>query len=268
MTKKILLFLILLSPLAAYTSSLPKASHEDWKQLLMQDTLTLYAPVSLSTFKKTLKLTISPETTIAASALHHQDHLALVVNQGLLDSPRLTPDILRMVLCHELGHLFGGAPRRNIPPEWDGPVATDGQSFHSAEGQSDYYASVVCFRRLVRMRPNMQTSIKRAGPRLTARCDQAWTDAKERALCLRTALAGQDFLNLVFEFPISTENTDSSISPVLIRDTYPSRQCRLDTIINGALCSETFSSALNFSQMEKNDCSFQEAKRPLCWYHQ
>lgn len=74
----------------------------------------------------------------------------VIVNRGLIENPKLSLDGFRMILCHEVGHLFSGAPRRPIPVEWDGPTAPDSLSFLSSEGQSAYYATAVCFRALAK----------------------------------------------------------------------------------------------------------------------
>lgn len=235
------------------------AYSQEWKTKIIEDAKSIYTPVSISTFQIPILFRESDDDSVGASAEHNAESLSVVINSGLLKSQRLTPDGLRMILCHELGHLFGGAPRRNIPMEWEGPVAHDGMSFMSSEGQADYYAGLVCFRTMLQMKEAGEPSpdMSRVGPKLREKCFGNET-------CMRAGLAGEDFLKLVFEFPISCEKEDTSVTPVLIRDSYPGRQCRLDTIVRGNLCSEEKPLVLDFNQSSVNSCS--ESPRPECWY--
>ena len=173
-----------------------------------------------------------------------------------------------MIICHELGHLFGGAPRKNVPPEWDGPVGSDGMSLMSSEGQADYYASSACFKRMLTLeKQSPRIDLKRVGPVLKNKCQAiAKKNGKDLEACLRSALGGLDFLNLVRDFPISCEHEDKNIAPQLIRDSYPERQCRLDTIINGTLCSEVLPLSLHPFDDSKNTCVSSYALRPKCWF--
>lgn len=231
-----------------------------WGVEIISHANSLYRPVSWSTFGKPIKFEIADNQSTSASADHLFQELKVVVNSGLLSSPRLSPDGLRMIICHELGHLFGGAPRKNVPMEWEGPVAHDGMSFLSSEGQADYYAGLSCFKELVKLAEGddiQPADASRVGSNLKAKCG-------EDQLCLRGALAGVDFLNLNFDFPISCEVKDEEVTPVLIRDSYPGRQCRLDTIVNASACNDLQSLSLDFSDATKNEC--ESNRRPLCWY--
>ena len=53
---------------------------------------------------------------------------------GLARHKLVTPDGFALVACHEMGHHLGGAPRRG--------------GWASNEGQSDYYATTKCARRI------------------------------------------------------------------------------------------------------------------------
>ncbi len=230
--------------------------------------MTLYAPVAISAFGKPLKLEMRYGSTQAAAAHHNFTSLDLIVYEGLLDSPRLTADGLRMIICHELGHFFAGAPRKNVPQEWDGPIADDGLSYLSSEGQGDYYAGMVCFRKLVEVASGIapQPDVKRVGPKLNHKCSVvAGYKGKELETCLRSGLAGEDFLKLTYEFPISCEKEDTTVASELIRDSYPGRQCRLDTMVQGGLCLNAGKLVLDFMSLEKSWCKEFLAIRPDCW---
>lgn len=232
----------------------------NWSTDIISHANSLYQPVSWATFGKPINFEISEDQSAGASADHQFQELKVVVNSGLLSSPRLTPDGLRMIICHELGHLFGGAPRKNIQMEWEGPVAHDGMSFLSSEGQADYYAGLSCFKEMIKLAEGdniIPANMARIGPNLKAKCG-------DDQLCLRGALAGVDFLNLNYDFPISCEVKDEEETPVLIRDSYPGRQCRLDTIVSASACNEMQMLSLDFDDASKNEC--ESNQRPLCWY--
>jgi hypothetical protein len=242
---------------------------QEWKRQILEDASSLYEPIARESFKKSLHINIKQNNLSYASADHDENELRVTINSGLLDSDRLTPDSLRMIVCHELGHLFGGAPRRNVPVEWDGPMAQDGLSLLSSEGQADYYAAVVCFKKFISLPQSPSerpTDITRAGPVFKNKCLSSTSTPLEYNNCLRAGLAAIDFLNLVRDFPISCEKHDSSHAKTLIRDFYPERQCRLDTMINGTLCQRETPFVLNFHNPDLNDCGTHSTKRPACWY--
>lgn len=190
--------------------------HASWQQEIINKAHLVYNPISEQKFNKPLLINVSENPSIAASADHGYHVLKVDIYSGALSTPRLTPDSLRMLICHELGHLFGGSPNRNLPYEWDGPVGDDGMSLMSAEGQADYFAGSECFQKIT------ESSVTPE----------------------RIEKAGLSFLNLVMDFPISIDTPDLTVTPVLIRDSYPGRQCRLDTIVRAA----------------------RNQSRPACWF--
>ena len=182
----------------------------------------------------------------SASAEWIDGRMAVIVNRGLLLAPRLTLDALRMILCHEVGHWLAGPPRKNVPAEWLGPVGADGFSNSSSEGQSDFFAARSCFPKMVQGQNHSEFFVAPDSSRIKKLCAEAWKmKSAAYLLCLRTAVASLQFLTLTFPFPISLETPDTTVSSVLIRDFYPNRQCRLDTLVAGAL---------------------REAPRPACWF--
>lgn len=210
-------------------------------------------------------------TSLAAYVERNSDFATLTVTDALIFSSRTSVDGLRMTLCHELGHILGGAPRRDVPLEWDGPVAHDGRSEISAEGQADYYASLVCFPRLVRGHDHkaalagnpVQSEIGEA-------CDRAHGRGSEDSLiCRRSAAGGHNMLTLVRHFQISSTTPSQMTAPSTITNSYPDRQCRLDTILAGSRCSQNsrpHQIRLDFDRAEQNECLSTIAARPKCWY--
>jgi hypothetical protein len=241
---------------------------KDWQDQIIEEAKELYGPIALESFSKPLIIRKLNDRSVVASADHGLDHLSVNLYQGLLDAKRLNPDSLRMVICHELGHLFAGAPRKNIPMEWDGPIASDGMSYMSSEGQADYYASAVCFRKLLE---NSQIDYpldrSRVGPHFLSKCQiKGQLETNDLDICLRAGMAGFDFLNLAYEFDISCENHSEHIASQIIRDAYPDRQCRLDTFIQGSFCNIDMPLVMDFFDDQKNTCFLPQAGRTKCWY--
>lgn len=207
----------------------------------------------------------------SASAIHDGKTMKVVLYSGLMKDPRSSEDNLRLTICHELGHLFGGAPRRHVPDEWDGAMAPDGLSLMTSEGQADHYASAVCFRRLVQGQDHkaelQKTTWKVNQEPFRKNCETSWPAGSEDALiCQRAVIAGDNFLKLVKEFEISIE----SHSPVevfqTITDFYPDRQCRLDTFAAGARCRTVLPLQLDFMDPKLGECAQPEGMRPTCWF--
>ena len=60
---------------------------------------------------------------------------------GNLTNEYMTLDSLALLVCHELGHFLGGAPKRiYLDPEED-------QEWNTVEGQADYFSTLKCMKR-------------------------------------------------------------------------------------------------------------------------
>jgi len=249
--------------------SLRTSAHASPFGELMSRALELYQPVAHAS-GQTFEIRITEASHDSASA-GFEGRLAYVeVPRRVLENPRLNADTFAIILCHEIGHLYGGSPRKSQSFEGTQPVAEDGFTFSTSEGQSDYFATAVCFRRLAHeSAPLVEIGKSQAVPALVqAQCQTSWpTSIESRQLCERAAVASFQFLRLSFAFPISFETPDSSTAPHLIRDSYPSRQCRLDTLFRGALCPDEMPLKLDFWNSNLNDCKTHvNAQRPACWY--
>lgn len=238
----------------------------DWQNQIVKDVEKLYRPLAAS---EGLKLTIEEDTQgslAVASAENDGVHASVIVQSGMFRSPRLTPDALRLIICHELGHIFGGAPRRHVPPDWTGAIAADGLSLMSAEGQADYYASMICFPRLVQGQNHAEVLKKENVDEATKKLCAQKNSEEEILICQRTAAGALAFLNLVKDFGISIATPDTSVATKLDRDTYPFRQCRLDTFMAGALCQSRRGLRLDALDPVQSGCESAQGQRPACWY--
>ncbi len=203
----------------------------------------VYAPVFAARGLK-LEFVEDRQGIMSARADITADGRAVVgVDAGVRANPLLSEDGFRFMVCHEIAHLLGEPPRRPPPPEYDGPVGTDGLTLFSAEGQADY-AAAACLRRLLDG-GNHADDARPAFPYTASRCAARFSDAADAALCRRVAMAGWDFIRaMTIQVPIAFDTPSQEAVARTLDEIYPTRQCRLDTVLAGAL----------------------EAPRPACWY--
>lgn len=72
-----------------------------------------------------------------AGVSFYENRFRLMILGGTTRIEGMTPDSYAAIVCHELGHLIGGAPFQTIQhAEWS-----------SSEGQSDFFAASVCLPR-------------------------------------------------------------------------------------------------------------------------
>jgi hypothetical protein len=150
----------------------------------------------------------------------------------------MTMDGVAMTLCHELGHGIGGAPFKDKVDK----------NQVSTEGQSDYFATRSCIKRIFKRLPEEVPVI--APSNFTAKlCESHFKKKEELYLCNRGFQAlevERMFLRTQGTSDVYYENPDLSIAKKI--DTtptfYPKPQCRLDTMMAGIL----------------------EQNRPRCWW--
>lgn len=196
---------------------------------------------------------------------------------GLARRPEITPDGYALVVCHELGHHFGGYPFYSALLRWG-----------ASEGQSDYFATQVCARRIWEHSKKTNAMLaKKSHARLDHACDGVWQSNDDRNLCYRITTAGISLASLLAaangeKNPTLETRDTTKVSQSL--DGYPSAQCRLDTYLHGALCTqmanphvipgktdrigansrETEKEASRYSCME--EANFRVGYRPRCWF--
>ncbi len=120
---------------------------------------------------------------------------------GLAALPNGTEDVFALVLCHELGHLYGGIPYN------------DEYNKMAVEGQADYWAGKVCFEQVLPLLEKREGSFEERGT--------------EAALILTAFFAD----NRSLPRPDLRTPDLSIVSQVL--KTHPQPQCRLDTYVSG-----------------------------------
>ncbi len=169
-------------------------------------------------------------------------------------------DAVSYVVCHELGHHFGGAPLKKTFGSDD--------SWAVSEGQSDYWAMNKCLRRVFK-KDNNREFVKKLNvtSEVREKC-KVFTVTEERAICQRMMVAieqtyfVQEFSALLF----SRDHTE-------VEQTYtehPNAQCRVETLVAGTLCGiDLYYKNDNNSELNGNCNPFNGpavGQRPSCWF--
>lgn len=192
------------------------------------------------------------------------------LNGGAFRNDVMNQDSLAFTACHEISHVIGGNPHYMNDEFWG-----------SAEGQADYAAANLCLKRLWEDDDNLSAIQGLAIPAAIAqRCATAFPDPQEAALCQRTVMAGAAFAENYRRYkirtftgarsgarwsavaaPLSLLKPSSEVARKLNRS-YPTPQCRLDTVIAGALCTKGQAFRLDsLNEPDRLNCV-----RPRCWF--
>lgn len=165
------------------------------------------------------------DSTVNANTSRFFGSVTLNMYGGLARRPEVTAEGFALVMCHELGHAYGGTP---YIQEWQKM---------SAEGQSDYYGAKECLQKVL---PKVEMPSVTATSYTERRCKERGaigTDVYN--ICIRQLDGSQSLGKLLaaikkvpepnFETPDTTVVTQTELS-------YPKTiQCRLDSYHNGTL---------------------------------
>ncbi len=224
---------------------------------------TIYAPI-VSNMGGTLRInrkwgdgTVNANATRAGS---------WVVNMfgGLARHQTITEDGFALVLCHEIGHHLGGAPK----------VAGFLNRWASNEGQSDYFATLKCLRKAFLNDKNSTIVRKLNAPAaLTQACAKAWPNKDDKAICVRSGMAGASVAALFAALrnkPEAKFETPDTKVVAKTDDAHPAHQCRLDTYFQGALCEIGLNEDVSQKDEVQGTChgslGHTLGLRPLCWF--
>jgi hypothetical protein len=152
---------------------------------------------------------------------------------GITRLPYVTDDLVRSLVCHELGHHLAGYPFKD-------------NGWAAAEGQADYFAIHAClpevWQKIADSSDAQVEELAQVDPLLRTRCQSVFDKPQELALCLRKAqlmetmrLYGAEDRRRIpdFDTPDPTKVTETTLS-------HPAPQCRLDTQLAAMLCAVTF----------------------------
>jgi hypothetical protein len=182
---------------------------------------------------------------------------------GLARHSTVTADGFRLVICHEIGHHIGGAPRYA------------GEDWASNEGEADYFATLKCLRRVWQHEDNAAVIRKLNAPLyLKWSCFKEWRSKTDRDICVRAAMAGSSVANLFgalgSEAKPAKFNTPDKKKVEVTYDAHPDTQCRLDTYFQGALCEKSFNEEIGQQDEVTGSCHGSGGQkiglRPRCWF--
>lgn len=185
---------------------------------------------------------------------------------GLARHQFMSKEGFAMVLCHEVGHHVGGAPKIE---SYFGP------SWASNEGQADYFAGAKCMRKFLDGDNNREIADTLTLPEsVKLNCYASFTSDDDRAICERVAHAGFDLALVLNNLRSGSTNPDFDTpdSSVVSKtdDAHPAAQCRLDSYYQGAICEVSHTADPDQRDAERNYCTraqhFDAGLRPLCWY--
>lgn len=176
---------------------------------------------------------------------------------GLARRKEITLDGLALVVCHEIGHNVGGFPYYPSSPM-------------SNEGQSDYWATLACTKKLWASEDNSGVPVL---PQAKSICDKYEQTTEARQLCYRSIMAGHSTASLLAYLGGSSIGFIPD-SKVVARtaNSHPEAQCRFDTYIAGTICPVAWDDAfIPPSELASNyySCSEKEwnyGTKPRCWY--
>jgi hypothetical protein len=224
----------------------------------------IYTPI-VSSMGGNLKIARKwDDGTVNASATRFATTWNVNMYGGLARHHTVTADGFAIVLCHEIGHHLGGAPK----------VGGFFNRWASNEGQSDYFATLKCLRQLFLNEDNAAAIASATIPEtLKTSCVKAHGDEKEQALCIRSGLAGQSvallFATMRNQTPAKFETPDSRVV-TKTDNAHPAYQCRLDTFFQGALCEKSFNEDVSQKDEVQGTChgstGHELGLRPRCWF--
>jgi len=188
----------------------------------------LYAPIA-EEWKEKLVINRKWEDPTVNANVWRNGYGATEINMygGLARRPEVLPSGFALVLCHELGHLYGGAPYIHVGLKM------------AAEGQSDFYGAGWCLKNVLEKIEDSSSFPSTFYMEKVCNEDNS---------CMRQLSGGQSLGNLLAtmrrESKPDFETPDRSVVK-RTNTSYPKTvQCRLDSYHNGTLGLD----------------------RPLCWF--
>ena len=236
---------------------------------LIDRVVAVYAPI-IEAKGKTLEVERRwNDGTVNAYAQQIGNRWIVKMFGGLARHHTINPLGFAMVVCHELGHHIGGAPKKK---SWWGKA-----SWASNEGQSDYWGALKCMKRVFGQDDNILAIQGMEVPESAkTACMNSHGHVNDAALCQRITLAGMSLGSLLAELGRQAKpNLDTPSTKVVSKtdDRHPKAQCRLDTYYAGALCNED--PMIDVDDVTNKDpnlgtcnrkAGHEIGMRPLCWF--
>lgn len=185
---------------------------------------------------------------------------------GLARHTEITDDAFLTVICHELGHHIGGAPKKR------GLFAS---TWASNEGQADYFGVMKCLRRVFEKERNIEIARRLKAPAIVKlKCANQFVSLEERAICERSSVAGlalgRFFRSLSKDVAKVDFSTPDKAVVAVTNDNHPASQCRVDTYYQASLCDRSTIEDVSQTDAHAGVCSKRNGDeiglRPSCWY--
>lgn len=234
---------------------------------VIDDVSDIYAPIIKKLGGKLKVNRLWEDGTVNASAQRMGKTYVLNMYGGLARHEIVTEDGFALVVCHELGHHLGGYPQKGHE--------TGNPSWASNEGQSDYFATMKCFRKL-HENDNNVISKKDVPVEVLNACQTSFKSKAEINLCIRGAMAGSVLANLLHSLSGGSASKTPAFDTPDQREVnqtnhnHPAAQCRLDTYFAGAACGISQDEDFGTEDPSTGACAEEKgdtfAYRPHCWY--
>lgn len=246
---------------------------------IIDQVMAIWIPIAKA---KGVNLTVDKkwtDSTVNAFASQSGKNWKVAMFGGLARRPEVTEDGFALVVCHELGHHFGGYSFYG-KADWA-----------SAEGESDFFATNVCAKMIWGNQVQTNTRflrLKNIPQSVTQACAASWPNNQNaQGWCVRAAAGGFSLASLLAALGgQGVPNFDTPDKTVVAKTNvqHPKGQCRLDTYFAGALCTKKFDlnviPAKNHPQGQDSPAAeleaskfscfksqgFQAGYRPSCWF--
>ncbi len=246
---------------SAANSNLDEAKFNE----VIDSVVDVYAPIIRSLGGKLNVERNWSDGTVNAYAHRKNGMWNVAMFGGLARHNTITPDGFALVVCHEVGHHIGGAPKK----------ASWFSTWASNEGQSDYFATSKCLRKVFRNDNNKAIVAALNVPQtVIATCAKQFNNADDQAICQRGAMAGMSTAKLfqALRKQPDAPKFDTPDAAVVSKtdDNHPQTQCRLDTYFAGAICDIDDNTDVDQRDEEAGVCyranGDSTGVRPLCWF--
>tara|TARA_Y100000768_G_C23989241_1_gene691038 strand:+ start:548 stop:1345 length:798 start_codon:yes stop_codon:yes gene_type:complete len=186
--------------------------------------------------------------TVNAFAERWGDNYRLEIPGGSSRYYLFTEEGFITLICHEMGHLLGGAPVKS--------------KVISVEGQSDYYSTTHCAKKIYHELKPYKTY------EITTELENICSLEDDKDACYRLLMGAQSLANFLaklekVDFPSLSKEDPNVVTRTLSK--HPKSQCRLDTMKRGALCHAD-EEDISFTDPDKGYCYSPENQRPKCWF--
>jgi hypothetical protein len=196
---------------------------------------------------------------LGAGSTLYNNMFSIMLWGGFVRAPQSNFEVIALTLCHEVGHYLGGSPKQKI----NSPTG----DWASSEGQADWFATQSCLPLVFDyFKKNNLQSLNFIYPTLTKKiCLQLdpYLDVQQLEKCqwlVGSSAQFGKFIQLHFAKDIAVPSLEQSAPEKpqeTLYSTYPSLQCRVDTLKQGSLCAAS-------SLIQKKSACI----RPSCWFVQ